>query len=136
MTQAADIFLHIMSFLSFLIESIGMLTLFIVGFIWATPHREISLIRSGNVAAAVGLGGAIIGFVLPLACVIAHSISRIDVAIWGLVALVVQIGVFQVLRCFLRSLPADIASGNIGEAIFAASLSIGVGVLNAACMVP
>ena len=126
----------LLSFLSYFIESLGLLCLFITIFIWTTPHRELSLIRSGNVAAALGLSGAIIGFVLPLASVIAHSSTRTDVAIWGLVALLVQICVFQALRCFLRALPAEIANGNVAEAILAASLSVGVGVLNAACMIP
>ena len=51
----------------------------------ADPQRQL--------AAALNLGGAILGFCLPLASTIAHSVSIADVAMWALVALVVQIGV-------------------------------------------
>ena len=36
-------------------------------YIMLTPHKEISLIRDGNTAAAVSLGGVLIGLAIPLA---------------------------------------------------------------------
>src|SRR3954467_3333027 len=52
----------------------GALTaLFVALYSNMTPHREIALIRAGNVAAAIGLTGALVGFVIPLASVVAHS---------------------------------------------------------------
>lgn len=48
-----------------------------------TPHDEEGLIRAGNAAAAVALGGTILGFALPLASAIAHSANLLDAAVWG-----------------------------------------------------
>lgn len=39
------------------------------------PYRETALIRAGNTAAAIAFIGALLGFVMPLASVIAHSAS-------------------------------------------------------------
>lgn len=51
-----------------------------------TPYDEIGLIREGNLAAAVSLTGALIGFAIPVAIVIAHSVNLVDMAAWALMA--------------------------------------------------
>jgi hypothetical protein len=57
----------------------GVLTaLFVALYSNLTPHREIALIRAGNVAAAIALSSALVGFVIPLASVVAHSAGIID----------------------------------------------------------
>ena len=48
-------------------------TLFVLLYARLTPQRDITLIRAGNSAAAITLVGALLGFVVPLASVIAHS---------------------------------------------------------------
>ena len=40
-----------------------------------TPHRELQLVRSGNAAAALSLGGALVGLALPLAFALSASTS-------------------------------------------------------------
>ena len=47
--------------------SIALISVFIVLYTAITPYREIALIRAGNQAAAVSLGGAVLGFALRLA---------------------------------------------------------------------
>ena len=42
-------------------------------------------------AAALSIVGAFLGFCAPLASTIAHSVSILDVVIWAVVALIVQI---------------------------------------------
>ncbi len=59
------------------------------------------MIREGNIAAAVALNGGLLGFVIPLASVIAHSATLVDLVAWGVVALVVQLGEFLVARVLL-----------------------------------
>mgnify|MGYP003642725924 CR=1 FL=1 len=68
---------------------------------WVTPYHEHTLIREGNTAAAIALGGALIG-----------AISRMA----------------------FRNLVARIEAGEIAAAVYLASISICVGLLNAACM--
>ncbi|WP_298160755.1 DUF350 domain-containing protein [Brevundimonas sp.] len=102
---------------------------------WVTPYHERTLIRDGNPAAAIALGGALIGYVLPLASALSHTVSLMEFAAWASLAGVIQIGVFVVIsRLAFRNLATRIEAGEIAAAIYLASISICVGLLNAACM--
>ncbi len=106
----------------------------LLAYIFITPYREIALIRAGNAAAAASLSGAILGFVLPLASAITHSVSLLDMAVWGLIALIIQLLVYGVGRLLLPDLARDIPAGQIATGVFLGALSLAVGILNAACM--
>ena len=113
----------------------GVLTaIFVVLYANLTPQRDIALIRGGNSAAALALVGALLGFEVPLASVIAHSVGILDLVVWGIVALVVQLGGFLVTRLVLPHLPQAIEDGNIADAVFLAGISLSLGILTAACM--
>ena len=113
----------------------GVLTaIFVVLYSNLTPQRDIALIRGGNSAAALALVGALLGFELPLASVIAHSAAILDLVVWGIVALVVQLAGFLVVRLVLPHLPQAIEDGNIADAVFLAGVSVSLGILTAACM--
>lgn len=100
-----------------------------------TPYNERALIREGNVAAAVALGGALIGYVLPLASALSNTVSLPEFAAWALLAGVIQIVSFIVVsRLVYRALAARIEAGELAAGVYMASISIGVGLLNAACM--
>jgi putative membrane protein len=100
-----------------------------------TPYHERDLIRQGNSAAAVALGGALIGYVLPLASALSHTVSLPEFAAWALLAGVIQIVSFIVVSRFVyKALVARIEAGELAAGIYLASISIGVGLLNAACM--
>lgn len=122
------------SFLLYFATAIGLLLLFLLAYIFITPYREIALIREGNAAAAASLSGALLGFVLPLASAIAHSVSLPDMAIWGLIALVIQLLVYLAARLLLPDLARDIPAGKVATGVFLGALSLAIGVLNAACM--
>ncbi len=121
-------------FLIYFATGIALLLLFIAIYIHLTPHSEMALIRANNTAAALALGGALIGFALPLASAISHSLTLLDFVLWGLVALVVQVLTFVVLRMTVSELVRRITDGEIASAIFVASTAITVGMINAACM--
>lgn len=102
---------------------------------WITPYHEHTLIRAGNTAAAVTLGGALIGYVLPLASALSHTVSLAEFAAWALLAGGIQILVFLVVsRLMLRDLKTRIEAGEMGAALYLAAISICAGLLNAACM--
>lgn len=107
---------------------------FIVTYIWITPQREMALISDGNLAAAISLSGAAIGFVLPLASAIAHSVNLLDLALWGGVAWVVQLLTHLVLRLVVRDLRGKIEANLCSVALFVAMVATCVGALNAAAM--
>ena len=111
-----------------------MLAAFLVIYLAVTPYNEIALIREGNAAAAISLGGATIGYVLPLSRAIAQSVSVVDMLAWGLIALVVQVAVYFVAAKAVPHFPESIKAGRISGATFLAALAIAVGLLNAAAM--
>lgn len=122
------------AFLSYFATAIGLLAVFLLAYLWITPYREISLIREGNTAAAASLSGAMIGFVLPLSSAIVHSVSLLDMAVWGLIALIIQLLAYLIARLLLPNLARDIPTGQIASGVFLAALSLAIGLLNAACM--
>lgn len=100
-----------------------------------TPHNEGKLIREGNAAAAVALGGAVLGYVLPLASALAHTVSLPEFAAWAVVAAVAQIAAFWLVRrVALPDISARIERGEMSAALYVLMISLAVGVLNAASM--
>jgi putative membrane protein len=122
------------SFLAYFAVAVALLVAFTFIYSWVTPHHEFELIRANNISAALAFGGALIGFALPLSSAISHSLSLLDCAIWGLVALVVQVLTFLVLRVLVRQLPERITRGEIAVGALSAAVAIAVGQINAACM--
>ena len=100
----------------------------------ATPYREFALIRAGNTAAAASLSGSLIGFVLPLASAVVHSVNPWDMALWAAIALVVQIVVYLVVRLLVPDVVRHIPEGKVGAGVFLGVASLAAGILNAACM--
>lgn len=122
------------AFLAYFGVAVALLAAFAYLYTHATPYKEWRLIKANNPAAAVAYGGSILGFVLPLHSAISNSVNLIDCVLWGVIALVVQIVTFLVVRLLIRDLPARIEQGEIAAGIFVAALSIAVGILNAASM--
>jgi putative membrane protein len=100
-----------------------------------TPHNEFELIRNNNAAAAIALGLSLLGFSLPLISAIAHSANVWDCMIWSLVALIVQIVVFFIVRIPVPNQPQRIAEGELAPAIWLGLASLAFGAINAACMI-
>lgn len=122
------------AFVAYLALGVFYFVAFVVTYIWITPQREMALIREGNLSAAISLGGAAIGFVQPLASAIAHSVSLVDLALWGLVAWAVQLLTHFVLRLIVRDLRARIEADVRSVALLVAIVAACVGTLNAAAM--
>ena len=122
------------AFLAYFGVAVLLLAAFAYLYTHITPYKEWSLIKANNPAAATAYGGSIVGFVLPLHSAISNSVNLLDYVLWGIVALVVQILTFLVLRLLIRDLPSRIQHGEMASAIFVAALSIAVGILNAASM--
>jgi putative membrane protein len=102
---------------------------------WSTPYDEAKLIGQGNVAASIALGGAIIGFALPLASALTQTADPVEFAAWGLLAGIIQIvASLLVRRVIVRDMVERIEANNVASAVYLAATSIGVGLLNAASM--
>lgn len=122
------------SFLAYLAAALVAETAFILLYMVVTPHHEGALIRAGNTAAAVSLGGAVVGFTLPLASAIVNSATLLDMAVWSAVGLIVQLAVFVVVNLTLRDLSRRIEDDNVAAGITLAVASVVTGGLSAACM--
>ncbi|MEA3153593.1 MAG: putative rane protein [Betaproteobacteria bacterium] len=122
------------AFLLYFASSLALLVLFITIYIRITPYREITLIRQGNVAAAASLSGAMLGFVVPLAHSVAQSANLADMALWGLIALIVQLLVYFAVTRVMPGISSDIPAGKTAPGVFLGSISLATGILNSACM--
>jgi putative membrane protein len=134
MRQLFDSFAGFDDFLVYLAVGLVLLAVYVAIYVRVTPYREIALIRAGNMAAAYSLSGAVIGFVIPLASAIEHSVWLADMAIWGLIAMLVQLAAFVAVRITIPTITRDIPAGQTAQGFFLGAIAIAVGMLNAACM--
>ena len=98
------------------------------------PYRELELIREGNTAAAVVLAGQTLALGIPLAAMLANSVSVPDLVLWGVVALLLQAVAVVVTRILIHRLCAHIARGEIGPALVLATGQVMAGILTAAAI--
>ena len=97
-------------------------------------HDEFELIRKNVPGAAVALGLSLLGFTLPVASAIAHSQNLLECAVWSIIAPIVQLIIFFVVRVPVPDLSRRIAGGEIAPAIWLGLASLAGGTLNAAAM--
>lgn len=121
-------------FAAYFAASLVALGVFLGVYMAITPHRELALIRNSNAAAAISLGGATIGFTLPLASAVVFSVSLPDMALWAGVALVVQLAIFFLVNLALQGISKRIEEGDLAAGIALAAASIAIGILNAASL--
>lgn len=115
---------------------VTMLILFAAAVIYVlmTPHREISLIRAGNAAAAISLGGVLIGLAIPLAASLSSSTSMIEIGVWGASTVVLQLLIFRLVDMLLRGLPQRIQEGEVSAAALLVGAKIATALIIAAAV--
>ena len=77
-------------------------------YVLLTPHKEITLIREGNVAAAVSLGGVLVGLAMPLAVSLKASNTVVELALWGVAKVMVEMLIFRVVDLVVDGVPKGI----------------------------
>jgi len=112
----------------------GILMAGIAGYILFAPYRELELIREGNVAAAIVLSGQTLGLTIPLAAMLASSVSVPDILLWGAITIVLQFAAIAAVRLSIHHLPALIKKGEVAPAVVLACGQIAAGILNAAAL--
>lgn len=121
----------------FLVHSGLSLVILIVGvFVYTriTPHDEVTLIREGNLAAAISLSAAVLGLSIPLAFSLSVSISPWDIVVWGVVALILQLIAFRLVDLFLKDISKRIVDGEVGPAIMLLAFKLATAFINAAAI--
>ncbi len=113
---------------------LGFMLLYLLLYLYATPHREITLIRGDNLPAAVVLAGALLGFALPLANALRVASGVLGVAAWAFIALVAQLAAYALVAMLLKDFPKRINRGEMAAAVLAAAIHVSVGLVNSAAM--
>ncbi len=119
--------------LSFLV-SLALLAVFVTLYGFITPYREMAMIRRGNKAAALSLGGAIVGFVIPVSKAVAQSAGMTDLVVWAAIAFVAQVLAYAVAAALVPHFRKAIADDHLASGILLAALALAIGILNAAAM--
>jgi putative membrane protein len=122
------------AFLAYLCLSGVSAVVYLAVYTWITPHNEIELIRQNKPGAAIALGLSLLGFALPVASAVAHSVDIVDCAIWSAIALCIQIVAYYIARLPVSDLSARIAAGDLAPAIWLGLASLTAGLLSAASM--
>ena len=101
--------------------------IYIVGlivYIKLTPHKEIALVNEGNMAAAISLSAVVIGLALPLASCLIAKVSLIDVLVWGVVSLLLQLFLFRLADMIFAGMPQRIIDDELPAATVMASFKL------------
>jgi putative membrane protein len=122
------------SFLLYFALAVLFVVLYLAIYVRVTPYREFALVREGNAAAAASVSGSLLGFVLPLAAAVIQSVNALDMAVWAVVALMVQIAVYLAVRALMPGVVRHIPEGRVGAGVVLGMVSLAAGILNAACM--
>jgi putative membrane protein len=99
-----------------------------------TPYDEVLLIRQGNAAAALSLGGSLIGFSLTIASSLVHTANYEQFFLWAFGAMAVQVLAYFVTSHMLKMSRDHIENGNVAYGGLLGAISISIGAINAACI--
>jgi putative membrane protein len=111
-----------------------LLLLFFMVYSWATPFDEMTLIRQGNVAASLTLGGAMIGFSMTVASGLVHTDALLSFLGWSAAAAAVQLLTYILVTRLLHMSKQHIEGNNVAFGLLLASISISVGAVSAGAL--
>lgn len=121
-------------YFAFLGVAVALLIAALAIYLQITPYHEIRLIRQGNSAAAVSLGGTAIGMALVLYSTASSTFEIAELAVWGGLGLVSQIVVFLIVTLLLPDLKQGLNEDKLSYGILLGALSIAMGILNAGAL--
>jgi putative membrane protein len=124
----------ILNYLIHLLLAAGLLIVFFIIYTRVTPYNEVLLIRQGNHAAALSLGGALLGFSATIASSLMHTADYQQFFAWAFGAMVVQLLAYVVTTRLLRMSKDQIESNNSAFGGLLGAVSLSIGAINAACI--
>jgi putative membrane protein len=111
-----------------------LLFVFFLIYTWVVPFDELKLIRQGNVAAALTLGGALVGFSMTVASGLLHTDNLVSFIAWSAAAAAIQLLTYILVTHLLHMSKQQIEGNNVAFGILLASISISVGALSAGAL--
>ncbi|WP_371867507.1 DUF350 domain-containing protein [Duganella guangzhouensis] len=124
----------ILNYLIHLLVAAVLLAVFFKAYTWMTPFDEIKLIRLGNYAASLSLGGALIGFSITIGSALMHTADYREFAAWAFGAMVVQMLAYAITTRVLNMSKDQIEANNAAFGGLLGAISISIGVINGACI--
>ena len=124
----------ILNYLIHLLLAAVLLIAFFIIYTRVTPYNEVLLIRQGNQAAALSLGGAILGFSATIASSLMHMANYQQFFAWAFGAMVVQLLAYLVTTRLLRMSKDQIESNNTAFGGLLGAIALAIGAINAACI--
>jgi putative membrane protein len=121
----------ILNYLLHLATAVALVMAYFVIYTRMTPYDEVALIRGGNRAAALSLGGTLIGFALPIASALMHTADYVQFLGWAGGAMLVQLLVFQVATRLLHMSKDQIEADNAAFGGLLGAISLSIGLVNA-----
>ncbi len=115
---------------------LGLLIVGILIYMAVTPFHERELMRQGNAAASTVLSGALVALAIPLSALLATTGGLLDILVWGIVAVILQLVTVTVVSLLMRGMRSMIDAGQVAAALPVVAAQISIGLLNAAVMVP
>ncbi len=132
--QVVTFFTNLSEFLIFFVVASALALFFVFVYTRVTRHNELALIKENSTAAAVAFSGSLIGFALPLASTMINSVNVIELVLWGVIALIVQVLVYLLIRLPMPRISERIEADEVAAGIWLGTCSIVAGILNAASM--
>jgi putative membrane protein len=111
-----------------------LLLVFFLVYTWMTPFDEMTLIRQGNVAAALTLGGAMVGFSMTVASGLVHTDALLAFIAWSAAAALIQLLTYVLVTRLLHMSKQQIEGNNVAFGLLLASISIAVGAISAGAL--
>ena len=124
----------ILNYLIHLLLAAVLLIAFFIIYTRVTPYNEVLMIRQGNQAAALSLGGAILGFSATIASSLMHTANYQQFFAWAFGAMVVQLLAYLVTTRLLRMSKDQIESNNTAFGGLLGAIALAIGAINAACI--
>ena len=121
--------------ISHLFITLCLLFIGITSYIFLTPIKEFKLIKDGNLSASISFSGALLGIGIPLASSLSVSNSILEILIWGLTAIVLQLLCFKVTDTFLKDLSKRIEDNQLATSILLFAIKISVSLINSAAII-
>jgi len=121
----------ILAYLLHLSTAVALVMAFFVVYTRVTPYDEVHLIREGNGAAALTLGGTLLGFSVTVASSLMHTADYYAFVGWGAFGMLVQVLVFVIATRMLRMSKDQIEANNKAFGGLLGAISLSIGLINA-----
>ncbi len=132
--QFGNFLASLFEFFIFFVAAAMLTIVFIAIYTRVTRHDEFALIKKNSTAATVAFSGSLIGFALPLASTMINSVTVLEMLLWGVVALIVQVLVYLLVRLPMPRISERIEADEVAAGIWLGTCSVVAGILNAASM--